>query len=455
MLLLLVAVLLGEMLEISLGTYTDRAISMAATAFVLVMAAFAIALKRVDRSVRWPRAVAGIVWASAIAPAWIAWHDLDLPSVPRVFWTAHIAKLAMLYLLVTYVPGLLGWVREPREWRLVRFALLGGLLLLAGIETIRVTPSPSIDVFTVQQGGAEALSSGLNPYGSVHVACTGPSDSCPTLVPYVYPPTHLCLTLPAYWLFGDIRPTMLAALLLAGYCMRLVVRQAGRTLPAIVEDAPALLIWCAPWLPFVVGRSWTDPIQLALISAMLAAHFANREKLTAILLGLAISSKQSMFWLAPIAFLILNLRPRALVLAASVAMASVLPFALWDPGALQDANFDFLASLPPREDALTFLNWASGHLGWRHDGALGFALAALVVAVTAFRLRGHANAFGIVLTATYFCFFAFNKWAFINYYFLIFGLCSLGAAAALHGGTALPTGRRPDPTVPSETSRRV
>jgi hypothetical protein len=116
----------------------------------------------------------------------------------------------------------------------------------------------------------------------------------------------------------------------------------------------------------------------------------------------------------------------------AAALVPVLPFLIWDYGALKHANFDFMSGLPPRRDALCFTNavWQWLHLAF--PTASAFVLAAATVAVACVRRRPSPVHFSRALVLTYFVFFFFNRWAFANYWFLLTGLSALAAAAALH-----------------------
>lgn len=352
--------------------------------------------------------------------------DLDRP-----WWTLRAISVAELLLVATYL-------RAPREgsgatskWPTLRFALFGLCLALAMLETLRLSPVPHIDVWTVQTGGAQAILDGKNPFEVVHVIDTAP-EVVRDNVPYVYPPLQALLTAPAL-LLGDVRFTMGAALLVLGIALRDLVLRSGRRLDPLLVDAPALLVWLSPKLLFIFQQAWIDPVQIALISTATALAVRRRVWLSAIAFGLVFASKQTMFWVAPLAFVTFPFfRLRHAVVAGALAVATYVPFVLWDWPALFHANLGFVAGLPSRPDALSFVNWAWLALGVRVPYAIAFPLAAAMVGYVVLRRRAEPKVFGIALLVTYFVFFTLNKWTFANYYFSLLGLAALGAAMSLH-----------------------
>ena len=142
----------------------------------------------------------------------------------------------LLLLLCSYLPALLipRW-HKPSVLRQVRFGLFAGLILLGGWVVLHVSPQPAIDVWNLQQEGAQVLSAGGDPYSRVAVSGTGaPTDGS---VPYAYPPLQLYATLPAFLLGHDVRYAMVVMACLA---LRLLSGP-SRRIPALAQDAPALL----------------------------------------------------------------------------------------------------------------------------------------------------------------------------------------------------------------------
>jgi hypothetical protein len=351
-----------------------------------------------------------------------------LIGVDASWWTLKLLSVAELALLATYLKAP---SPEGSRWPAIRFVLFGACLFLAGIETVRLAPVPHIDVWTVQTQGARAILEGKNPFQVVGVVDTAPGVVRDD-VPYVYPPLQLFLTTLGY-LLGDVRATMGTALLVLGAALRDLTLRSGRKLPPLLLDAPALVVWLSPKLLFIFQQTWVDPVQIALITGGTALAVRRRVWPAAVVFGLVLASKQTMFWVAPLVFVSFPMfRLRHAVVAVSIPVATYVPFALWNWPALLHANLGFVAGLPARPDALSFVNWASIALNVHIPYAIAFPLAGSMVGYVVLRRRAQPHIFGIALLFTYFVFFTLNKWTFANYYFSLLGMAALGAAMALH-----------------------
>jgi hypothetical protein len=434
--LLIAAFLLGFANAISHGSYHGVALAVIFAALVVLAARFfrravPAASPPSHTKTTW---VLGAVLVMLVSMPITAFFDPKIVAHPVWPWREGRAlEWAAVALLATYVPWLPATRAEPtwaREGRLVGFTLLAAL---TGLAVLRVSPSPMIDVWTLQMKGAEALLHGQNPFATVTVEDTDPESSF--TVPYVYPPTALYVGALGILVGRDVRLTMVAAVVVAGLAIQFVARRAPRPLPSLVRDAPMLFFWLTPILPLVLELSWLDPIQVMLISVGVALRVAGRRTASAVALGLALSSKQSMFWLLPLAGFCLRYRLREWIAIVVAAAVPVAPFALWDLTRLKFANFDFLNGLPPRNDALCVAVWFKRTFHATFPSSIAFVLSAACVAFAAFRRRS-ISGFSSAAAVTYLCFFLFNKWAFANYYFLITGLTALAAAASLHAPPA-------------------
>lgn len=447
---LLVATLFGLAIAINHGRWSYGAFAVLVVAFALVAWGFFMALRRRTRppsdKPSWTVAVVLAVLGTMPVTAL-----LDATVIPehaaRAWIIGRGAQVASLLLLATYIP-FLGAKRESDLVRNVRFALFGVLVCVAGVSAIRLSRSPDIDVWTIQMRGVEVLLEGKNPYTWATVPDTDPETDF--TVPYVYPPTAIYAGVLGYLVGRDVRYALLGALLTTGLALRFIARR-GRSDtahrgPSLLDDAPALFFWLSPPLFFVLDRSWIDPVQIMLITLGVAAHVAGRRTLSAVVLGLAISSKQSMFWLIPLAAVLLRFDFRRWIVMGLAALAPVLPFLVWDFRSLKFANFEFMSHLPPRHDGLCFAAWAHHAFGLAFPTQLGFLLPAAAIALACLRRtpasdrRGHSPAlsFARATLVAYFAFFFFNRWAFANYYFLLIGLSALIAATALQASSVRP-----------------
>ncbi|MGH7326905.1 MAG: hypothetical protein ACREJX_01015 [Polyangiaceae bacterium] len=426
----------------SRGAYSEHALQFIVMALLILTWRLVEAWFPRDRALVASSAlVLGVAWVGAFGMQWNAWNDPSIVIYAQKPWeTGRQVEVASMGLLLTYLPFLSGRFREPRWLRDLRFALFVGLVIAAGVAAMRVSPKPDIDVWRVQQIGADALIHGKNPFTAVAVRDTAPGVLRDN-VPYVYPPTQVYLTVPGKFFGEDVRYSMLAALVLIGIACRAIVRKSGLKLPAFAEDAPALFLWLTPKLFFILEQAWVDPIQICLITLAITAWVYRLRTLSLVLFGIVFSSKQTMFWIAPLAGFTLRWKLRDWIIAGAVAVAMELPFVIWDFKALKYDNLDFLTALPPRPDALTLTNWYQRKFGEPVTGQIAFVFAAIIVAVSSWKIRDSIARFGVALAATYLFFFAFNKWALANYYFMTGALAALAAAMAFHDPDLQPQER--------------
>lgn len=359
----------------------------------------------------------------------IALVDPKLTSTPaRSLVPLRITQGLNLALVLSYVPALSGRVVESPRIKNGRFALLAMVAAAGGLSMLYASPRPEIDVWDIQMRGAEALMQGINPYTSVTVPDTDP-ESVMT-IPYVYPPPALYVGVLGLVLGKDVRVALLIAILVAGFALRAIAKRSFDG-PALIVDAPALLFWFSPIIFFILDKAWIDPVQVMLISVG-SALFANKRRLSgAMVIGAAVASKQSMFWLIPFVGFGMRLKPREWAAMFGATAALLLPFVVWDFARLKYCNFDFMSGLPPRSDALAFAPFIQRTFHAAFPGAAGFVLAGAVACTFVAKGQRTLGATTRAVAFTYLLFFFFNRWAFANYYFLIAGLCAIAAAASL------------------------
>lgn len=367
-------------------------------------------------------------------------------AMSRVIDSRVIANPARSVLLIRVVCGVQAALvatyffdrgRKSSSWPVWRFWSLVALTALFGVLAIHVVPIPPIDVWTVQTEGVRALLAGTNPFEVVQVHETAPNTNADN-VPYVYPPFHLFLTVPAY-LLGDVRYVIVASFVVAGIALRFIARKAGRDLPAVLLEAPALAVMLTPKGPYLHEQAWIDPVQVACIALGAALAVSRRWWLAAIAFGFAVAGKQTMMWVAPMAFFAFEgFRIRHGIALAIAGAGPHALFAVWNWRALVWDNFSYIKQLPPREDALSFANFATRGLGVHgFPYFVAFPVGALLTAILCAHCRKKPHALGAALVVTYLPFYSLNKQMFANYYFTLAGMAAVGAALALHAAPDL------------------
>ncbi|MFT3839376.1 MAG: hypothetical protein QM723_20505 [Myxococcaceae bacterium] len=453
---LLASFLFGFAITFSRGAYSEPALVTVLLAFELVVWLFVATLRgRKEEGTLTMAAAIGAIGVP-LCMVYRAATDPQIVIYPIKQWdTGHQMILVTGGLMLTYVPFL---VPSLRKWELDgvkwgRVALFAVAVFAAGYDVIKTSPRPYIDTWVVQQLADQELLAGHDPYETVAVRDTGPRAA--NDVPFVYPPTQIYLSLPGWIAAKDVRWGHLSCLLLAGLFLRLIVLRSKRNLPSVLIDAPMLFLWMQPKMFFIIEQSWVDPVQVMVICAATTAHVYQRPRLATVLFGVVLTAKQTMFWLAGLAGSIFGYKPKQWLIAGAVGGAAVLPFALWNFGAMKHALFDFVNALPARPDALTFINFLARHVGIEIPPNGAFLMALAVAGVSAWKLRGSLVKFGVAALATYTIFFVFNRWAFANYYFLLSGLAALTAALALHEGLEAPAPAVAEPkneTAPAVTA---
>jgi len=153
-----------------------------------------------------------------------------------------------------------------------------------------------------------------------------------------------------------------------------------------------------------------------------AGCLAHKLKWLPVPLGLLLVSKQYL----PAAILMLPVHAwrggrtalKRMAFTLLVACVVTMPFLFWDFNGLIDSTLRLQMAQPYRPDSLSFLAWwGSNRPGWIGPWWLAFA-AMLVAGIFA---RWRKLSFTATLTLCYFAFFAFNKQAFANYYYLVLG----------------------------------
>lgn len=445
--LLLVSFLVSFANLISHGQYFGPALGCLAVALGALAWSF-VADLRAPAAATTPkeRPSAGLLWAALASMPITGLLDPKVVWHPHTsLWLVRALQVGSLLLLGTYLPFLTSR-HEPQALRRARFVVFGALVLVMGLVVIRVSPAPFIDVWDLQMRGAKALLRGENPYVSVTapITCSEWEKKGFTENPYCYFPGALYVGVIGLLAGNDIRYSMLLAVIAAGAALRAIARspqQGEEPRASIVEDAPALFLWLTPSLPFIVELAWVDPVPLACVCIAVAFYLGGHVALCAAAIGLALVSKQPMVWILPLAGVAFRFRLRDWILAAGICAVLIAPFAFANFDALKYGTFDFQRMLPPRDDSLGAAVWCKQVLGRTLPVSVAFLLAALVVGAAALRARAmkppgetaqRALFFARAATLTYFTFFFFSARAFANFYFLVAGLASLAAAAALH-----------------------
>jgi hypothetical protein len=347
---------------------------------------------------------------------------------PVVTWgTALVASLGLLQIF------------DLRTLRLPVTAIASIVFVVVGsLVIVHHGKDFTIDVFMFQQMSADGLLRGQDPYTirypSLYPLGTpyyGPGvvDASNMLqYGFPYPPLSLLLVLPAYAIAGDVRfASVIAVAATAGL---MAAARPGRWAALI-----AVLFLLTPTVFFVVERSWTEPLLALIFSLVMFCALRWRRGLP-YALGLLVATKQYTVLMVPLVWLLLE-DPVAwkqlasvFIKAAIVALAITLPFFLWDPRAFYRAVIVFQFLQPFRLDALSYSVWIHhNYPQLRIETWAPFLSALPAIAFALWRCPRTPAGFAAAVTIVYLVFFAFNKQAFCNYYYLVIATACWSAAS--------------------------
>jgi hypothetical protein len=334
--------------------------------------------------------------------------------------------------------------------------VLAVLFMALCVWLLRHDTKPFIDVLAFQRDSTAALAHGRNPYSIRFLTVypgqydwwygPGMTQNGLTTFGYPYMPLNLFINLSGF-LLGDVRYTGAAAVALAALLMSRIRRGTYAAFPALA--AAALMFM--PRTLYVVNFAWSEPVVVLLLA--LTVYCAVRlPTLLPYALGFLIASKQFMCVALVLTPLLVGWNWRRLlavaVPACLTAAVVTLPLALLDFPSFVRSVVKFQMMTPFRSDSLSLLVLAkrSLHLTADPPSAIGFAVLAAVAVLTLLRRKSGPAEFAIGLAVCLLAFFAFNKQAFLNYYFLVIG--ALWCAVAALG---LPDPEPPEPASASET----
>ena len=311
---------------------------------------------------------------------------------------------------------------------------------LLGVWVIKSSPKPMIDVFVFQQTSGDALLHGRNPYTLTPPNIYGHMQYySPELVKdgYLtignpYPPLSIYFSTLGYLVGGDIRYSYLLAIVLSGALIAFLH-------PGRESKLAAFIFLFTPRVFYLVEQSWTEPIVVLFLTATVycAIHYP---RWLPFILGLLFASKQYLLFLIPLTLLLIPPRSSWRNWAhmysrmAGVAIAVTAPLALWNISAFMWNVGEVQWYQIFRMDALSYLALYARIFNQIPSQLIGFvALAIAFLPVWRFAPRTPTG-FVISIAWCLGIFFAFNKQAFCNYYFLVIGAicCTLASLPTSH-----------------------
>lgn len=365
------------------------------------------------------------------AAAWIVLGGFTFIELVLLYLTPSEKRplgMCPLLVFVGAVVASYAWKSMPASR--ARFPLILAAYMSLGASFISEWPPPPIDVWYLQQEAAGHLLAGEDPYAASYGhPPPDPSLYGPDMIKdgkvqsFPYPPLSLLLVVPGY-VAGDIRWSLLAAVAASACFMVAAGRRLGLGPGHPAEMAVAAFLF-QPRGFYVLHMGWTEPLVLLAVSAAAWAMAGRRALVSG--LGLAMTPIIKQYGLLCIlpAWSSGRLDRRKLLVGAVVAALLTLPFLLWDPAAFWRGTVHFHTSSPFREDSLSVLAWVYLRTSKELPAVVGFAVAALA---TWLSVRSPVRSLARAVlgeAAVLLAFFAFNKAAHINYYWLVDALLAL------------------------------
>lgn len=371
----------------------------------------------------------------AVCLAWAVWQLLERAP----FYSDLVnASGARFFQILVGLAGLLTAVLFVPRAASIAFPLLLIVQVAMGIWAIRHSQSTGIDVIVFQRDACNALLAGQNPYSLTYPDIYG--DGSPWYgngvsvggrlqFGYPYMPVTLLLTLPGQLIGNDYRYALAIAATLAAALI-------GYARATPLSFAAAALLMLQPRGLYILERGWCEPTVVLLVAATVFCA-ARLPRILPIVFGLLLVSKQYLPAAVLLAPLLLRRNDRRelasmLIKTGIAALVVTLPLVLWNWSDFWHSAVGLQLRQPYRWDSLSFLAWIGrgervAPLPWW----VAFVTLLTVMILALWRCRRTPAGFASAVALSYFCFFAFNKQAFGNYYYFVIGaVCTAIATSA-------------------------
>lgn len=430
-LLAIAAMSLGLAVQNNAGNISPAALRWLTVSLVAAWTALAMSARDLGRCWLWAvPAVCFIVQAASVAT--------DPFIMPLAGVAPHAFQLWIFAAVIGAGFGACVCFASPRARQVAFFGALAAYLALAW-GVLHWLPYPGIDTLMIQEHSATAFLRGWNPYAirfadpyppELSAAFYAPGLSVNGILQFGYPymPLTLLMSLPGH-LLGDVRYASVVAMALSAILI-------AYARPSRASFVAGMLLLSTPAFPIMAYLSWTDSYVLLLITAVWFCH-CRSPRFLPYAVGLLFVSKQYMVIAAPLVFLliprpwsmrsILPFARRAILIGAIVT----LPLAIWDVRNFINSAVLLQIRQPFRWDALSYLTCLDqvAPQRWVWLGFAGAGATSVGAVLLAWRRPRHVS-FHLGLALTFALFFAFNKQAFANYYYLVIGTLCCAAASA-------------------------
>ncbi len=330
-----------------------------------------------------------------------------------------LVYLSYFLLMLNFILGLLLIYKSVLISPKRIFVFMLTIALSVRLFMIWSSPDPYIDVYDYLKNGVLAFVSGQNPY-TVNYA-----RYYQNVIPdyYSYLPGMVYLTLPFVLIFKDPRYTFVLAEFLAAY---FIFKMTEKSKGSYIYP---LLFLVNPISPYMIEQSYTEPLILCLLLLFGWLYLRKKNILSAAVFGLVLSTKQYAVFLIPLFLKLIGNFRKIVPMVVGVLITIILivaPFFFWNPADFWHDAISLQFTFPPRYEGLTFFSLLY-RFGFGYSVYLSLLVISLFLIFIYRRKVGNLAAFFSLSSFAFFALFFFNKWAFMNYYYLISQLFLAGA----------------------------
>lgn len=317
---------------------------------------------------------------------------------------------------------------EKVKRKLFFFIIAIGLILR--LLMIFSSPNPAIDVFDYLKKGAYAFMQGANPYSEVYtkfyasqVYAKFYADIEPNF--YQYLPATLYFTLPSVLLFTDPRFTFVISEIGTAILLFKILKKSKQ------RYVYPLLILANPVSLYMIEESYTEPLLIFLLTLFALLVIKRKIGKASLVFGLLLGTKQYMVLVIPLFIKFFKeLKQKVLFTLISLIVLVVLiaPFYFWSPNDFLHDTVFLQHLFPPRYEGLTLFSLIYNFWGIEYNFYLSLILWGIPFIILLRNKKTDLGSQLILSSVVLFMFFFFNKWAFLNYYYLVSQCFLLGVA---------------------------
>lgn len=243
------------------------------------------------------------------------------PTIPNINLLIKAALGLSLCLSIFYILPIKNYLKK------IVFPLLLIIGFFLRILVITYSPHPQIDVFYILKEAPNFLLKGVNPYSAIYTRVY--ENVTPDY--YSYFPSSILLFSPFSIFLGDPRWLNILIYLLIYYVIFRTVKDKDKS------KILFLLIFYQPLSLLVFEQGFLEILLLGLLSLLVYLISKKKGGLASLVMGIALSTKQSIFLIIPFFWNQLYKKKSNLLIISLPLILTIVPFLLWN---FQDFWYD-------------------------------------------------------------------------------------------------------------------